>query len=406
MLRRYLVSVYYQLKHQPRIAGVFEYEHMASRVENVNPNILRQCREQAGLDLSDVETKISKIREIEDGEHSPTFLQLDTLATLYSVPRWVFIADEIPSHYRFDQAIPAFRQFSRGDAGAFLNAKVRRVVAKVERYRDLMLDLTEDLDDVGISRFEPPIVSDSENPEGAAHKIREWISPGRVRHDFEEWRGLLEQRGVFVFLTSKYRGWSNIDELNLRGLSMFHELLPVIIVNDSDAKKARSFTLLHELGHIVRRENALDSWDAEFDRGTEIWCDEFAGNILMPEPDISRAVAGIIDLDLVKRVARSFKVSSYAFLVRLRQLNIVDHTEFLEIRDEIFEEYAQQRQRLRESDGGPARNRPKEVLTQYGRTFTNLVFQAYNDREIGLQKTSSLLGLKRPSQALEVQALL
>ena len=46
---------------------------MTSRVENINIDILKQCREQIGLTLIDVEKKIKKIAEIERGTQKPTF---------------------------------------------------------------------------------------------------------------------------------------------------------------------------------------------------------------------------------------------------------------------------------------------------------------------------------------------
>ena len=39
---------------------------MVSQVENINPDILRQCREQIGLAFTDVEKKIKKIAAIEE----------------------------------------------------------------------------------------------------------------------------------------------------------------------------------------------------------------------------------------------------------------------------------------------------------------------------------------------------
>jgi Zn-dependent peptidase ImmA (M78 family) len=353
-----------------------------------------------------VKSEISTIEEIENGSRLPTFKQIDTLANTYAVPRWVFIADEMPEQYRFEQAIPAFRQFSRTRAEVFDQAKLRRVVARVERYRNFMLDLIQDVGDSGVEPFTPPAISKTESPEDAAEALRRWLYPSTIPMEFYDWRAKLENKGVFVFVTSKYPGWSNIDDLDLRGLSIYHENLPVIVVNDSDSRKAQSFTLFHELGHVLRRESSLDEWGANLDPTAETWCDRFAGSFLMPEAAIDRAISQTVDFDLVKRAAGSFRVSSYAFLVRLRQLERIDQSDFEGMRDRLFGEYEEQRARIRSSAGGPARNRPKEVLTQFGPTFTSLVLEAYNEREIGLQKTSSILGLKRPSQALEVQALL
>ena len=76
---------------------------MAGKVENINVDILIQCREQIGLELFVVAKKVSKIEQIENGEQKPTFKQLDTLAHLYKVPRWVFISEKLPDKYKFNK---------------------------------------------------------------------------------------------------------------------------------------------------------------------------------------------------------------------------------------------------------------------------------------------------------------
>lgn len=132
---------------------------MAGRVENINKDILRQCRKQIGLSLSEVKKKVAEIAEIEQGEHKPTFKQLDTLAELYNVPRWVFISDRLPEEYQFDKTIPAFRQLAESNADVFSDNKVRTLTAKVESFRRLIIELHEDTGEpvpVSVRHYEYP----------------------------------------------------------------------------------------------------------------------------------------------------------------------------------------------------------------------------------------------------------
>ncbi len=211
---------------------------MPGRVDQINTRILRQCREQVGLNLSEVQKKVGKIPEIENGELKPTFKQLDTLSSLYGVPRWVFISDELPEEYQFDKAIPAFRQFARQKPEQFDDPKLRRLTAKVERLRELLLELLEDMDEVSLGQFTPPEIREDTDPETAAKLVRSWLGYEETSSGFLGWRSRLEDKGVFVFLTSKYRGQSNIDKTIIRGLSIYHDVLPIVIINDSDAKKS------------------------------------------------------------------------------------------------------------------------------------------------------------------------
>ncbi len=377
---------------------------MPGRVDEINVEIMQQCREQSGLALSDVKKKVSKISEIEQGTHMPTFKQLDSLSQLYSVPRWVFISDQLPEKYRFDKAVPAFRQFVAKNADIFCNPKVRNVTARVERFRNLILEMLDDMGE-SIASFNPPNLDEGVSPDSAAVLIRSWLGIGEERFNFSEWKKLLEDRGVFVFLTSKYKGWSYIDKVNVRGLSIYHTTLPIIIINDSDAKKAQSFTLFHELGHLLRKESAIDGW-TNHSHQVEKWCDQVAGNVLMPESPFKSAVGELEGLDTVKNLAKTFKVSSYACLVRLRQLRLITQATYADYAGQLKDEYTKLQKKLKESKGGPARNRPMEVLNQYGHIYVNVLFQAYNNQEIGLHKLSKFFDLKKTSYIFDIEARL
>ncbi len=377
---------------------------MAKRVENINKDILRQCRVQVGMDLFEAEKKIRKIAGIEQGTQKPTFKQLETLAKLYRVPRWVFIAESLPEEYQFARAVPAFRQFANSNTEAFDDSKVRGLVAKVERFRSFILELREDMSEA-VAAFEPPKIQQGASISYVAGQIEDWLHIPRRRPDFFQWKAMLEDKGVFIFMTSKYKGWSHIERDLLRGMAIYHSTLPIIIINDSDARKAQSFTLFHELGHLLRKENALDDWK-EQNKRIEKWCDKLAGNVLMPTDKFQSNIRDVDDLDVVKTVARRFKVSAYACLVRMRQLQIIDRRRYDDYEAQLKEEYKELRKILKNKVGGPPRNRPKEVLNQYGHIYTKAFFQAYHNKEIGLHKLSQLFDLKRTSYVLQMEGQL
>ena len=373
---------------------------MAGIVENVNVAILRQCREQMALAIEDVHKKVGSIEAIEAGIKYPTFRQLETLARLYNVPRWVFISEKLPPKYSFAENVPAFRQFSEQTTGAFSNSKVRGLVMQIGRLRELVIELREDMDEP-IEPFLPPTRQNGSIGE-IAKTIRSWLDV-QGNPEFPEWKSRLEQKGIFVFMTGKYQGWSHIDREIFRGLSMYYPVLPVIIINDSDAKQAQSFTLFHELGHLIRREHAVDSW-SEQNKETEKWCDRFAGEVLMPAVPFWEKIGHdkMDNLQSVKKLARTFRVSPYACLVRLRHLQVINQDDYLSFEDDLKQEYKDIQIKLKEKSGGPSRDRVREVLNQYGHIYTRTLFQAYSNKAISLHKLSKALNLKHASQVLEL----
>jgi len=396
---------------------------MSGRVEIVNPGILKECRHQVSIPLEEIQKKVAKISQIENGEIHPTFHQLSLLSEQYNVPRWVFIKDHLPEKYRFDRNVPGFRMVKNSAVSAdpHTSSHVKKIMAKVEGLRELILDLSESIDQQ-IPYFEPPILgsgSEQKNPENSAAQVRNWCGmsdagdyacadTGAVSDAagmlFHEWKELLEKKGIFVFLTSKYPGWSHIDRSLFRGLAIYHDLLPIIIINDSDAKKAQSFTLFHELGHLIRKESSVDSWEEHSEE--EKWCDHFAGAALMPSHLLQKCILSnpVTDFGSLKKQAAALRVSPYAYLVRQIQLKLISQHDYNALHEEIQEEWKKIQNKLKEHDGGPPRNRVQEILNQYG-YYSRTFFQAYHENEINLHRLMKLLEFKKTSyvkEALEI----
>jgi len=103
---------------------------------------------------------------------------------------------------------------------------------------------------------------------------------------------------------------------------------PVIMLNANDPPNRRRFTCAHEIGHFVRRSATsepyatIDFRNASSARGEddeEIYANEFAACLLMPDGDVMRlAKEGLGDLEMSIR----FGVSREAMHFRLRNLGL------------------------------------------------------------------------------------
>ncbi len=375
---------------------------MVARVENINPEVLRKCREQIGLSLSDVEKKVPKIAAIEREGFKPTFRQIDTLAGLYKVPRWVFISESLPEQYQFNRNY-SFRKFADDYEDIFCHAEIRRVTAMVERFRNLILELREDMDEP-VERFNPPESKSDASASGVATQVRKWLGCAEENFDFREWKEKLEEKNIFIFTTSKYPGWSRVSERRFRGLAIYHSILPIIIINNSDTRRAQTFSLFHELGHLLRKKSEIDDWK-DSKKNVETWCNELAASVLMPAKAFQSVANNfyVNDLNDVSKIARRFKVSSYACLVRMKQLRIIDSENYQNLESKLKQYHEQQQRILREISTPITRSRPNEVLDQYGRIYTKAIFQAYHNQEIGLHKLCRLFDLKKVSDALRLE---
>ena len=374
-----------------------------------NPKILKQCREQMGLTIEDAESKASlkTLHAIEKGERQASFRQIDKLSQLYLVPRWVFTQETLPDKYNFKKSTASFRTFKNNKGNKF-NYDLRRIVARVEDLREIIISFLKEMEEP-VPDFTPPKINlRGPNIEEVSRKIYEWLNTNNEQsYTFRDWRKKLEDKGVFIFVTGSFRGWTKVEPNIFRGLSIYYEQLPIIIINASDAYKAKSFTLFHELGHLLMKKTRIDPSVGKAHFGEEQLCDHFAGNMLMPENRIKKE-AGKLDiikgreviLEAVSKVSKKFKTSDFATLVRLRALRLIDQKTYHSLESSLNRKYEESiksgnMQRI-------SRVMDREARHQYGNIYSNTVIQAYLNKHITLHRMRNMFGLKKTEYALKM----
>jgi len=120
----------------------------------------------------------------------------------------------------------------------------------VEKQREVYLSLREDMDDADRPQFSPPDLS-GEDPREAARIARQWLGL-KDQNSFDTYREALESRGVLVFRSNGYNGkWQIAKENPILGFSLYDAACPVIVVKKQDWDTRQTFTLMHELGHLL-----------------------------------------------------------------------------------------------------------------------------------------------------------
>lgn len=119
-----------------------------------------------------------------------------------------------------------------------------------------------------------------------------------------------------------------LDEQTLGALVKQPGQDPTIILNANDSENRKRFTCAHELGHFVRRSEEADEYTTIDLRNSlsatgqdpeEVYANEFAACLLMPETDVRRlSEMGFDDLEMSIR----FKVSREAMQYRLKNLGL------------------------------------------------------------------------------------
>ena len=129
---------------------------------------------------------------------------------------------------------------------------------------------------------------------------------------FDAWRAAVEETGVTVVQFS-------MGSDACRGFSLWDERAPLVAVNTAWTDEARSFTLFHELGHLITRTNsACEAAPMTAGSGdiTERWCEEFAAAVLIPREALF-GVGRVTKLATLSALARRLSVSLRATAIRL-----------------------------------------------------------------------------------------
>lgn len=293
---------------------------------DVNPAILVWAREAIGLSRKDAARQLDmselSLRYLEEGVGDVSMPRLRAMAKAYDRPLISFFLDEPETQL---DTLPDFRQSSARDRpwSPELHKEYRRVAGQ----REIILDL------VTTAELEPIPAIDlrlnaNDNPELAAIRVRDWLNhPGsatNARPTLGEWTSMIEDKGALVTQVS------GIKVSEMRGFSIGLHPLPVIALNGADSMSARSFSLLHELVHILLDDSALcdlSSLAKVNARGTrqhEGFCNAVAAAVLMPSDDLLRrgvvaqaSQSTVWQFEALRALANEFEVSSEAMLLRL-----------------------------------------------------------------------------------------
>ncbi len=372
----------------------------------VEPDMLRWARESIDLAPVAASRKLNlpdgRVGAWEAGEERPTIAQLRRAAQLYRRSLGVFFLSEPPQGFDTLRDLRRHEGAAAGPWSPALHGDYRR--AHVQR--EHMLDLAE------VDNIEPPttwrIDSLPDGVDGIAAAARTRLAEvallplptgsATVYEHLNYWVAALEAAGILVLAT----GGGKVEPSEMRGLSLFFDEVPVVMVNGADAPRGRLFTLLHEYAHLLLHTGGLcdlitDAAATSPDRALEARCNAIAAAILMPaaavlaRPDvISRHHApGSWDYDSLSAAAVPFGVSAEAFLRRLLTLGRVTPA-FYRARRAEFQQRYEEESRSKPKGGDWYRNTVRDL----GKGYVRQVADAHRRRVIDSFTAADFLNAK------------
>ena len=187
-------------------------------------------------------------------------------------------------------------------------------------------------------------------------------------------RDQVEKAGIFVHC------FTDVPLEVARGLAIYDAEMPIIGINENDRPPAKSFTIIHEIVHLLKRESSLcnEMLNSFATQQEEVFCNAVAGEVLVPKRALILALQNghyskPYDLDTIKKIADRFSVSREVIIRRLLDTDHIDSVEYYTYADEIHRqiEHDKEEQRIARKEG-----RGKTIVQQPSRLAIDRTSQA------------------------------
>ena len=362
------------------------------RVHSLNFQRIEWCCEQAGITpehlASDVGIAIDTLRKAREGIDALTPGQLRKIATYFGRGILFFLEPSPAEQVKI--YTPQFRTLTNQKPR--LSTKLKQIIQRAERQRAVYLSLLEDLDDEDRPQFSPPRFRGGD-PKEAATAAQKWLGIEKQR-SFDEYRASVEARGLLVFRSNGYNGkWQIPKDNSILGFSIYDTTCPLIVVKKQTPETRQTFTLMHELGHILLHKTSSidDESDLYSRQGLEREANVFAGFLLVSD----KRLATVRDTERPSEVSQydewlesqrmAWGVSGEVILRRLLDAG--------RLSEALYRAYRQWRAasiRYQEESGNRM-YRHREPKHIFGDRFVRTVLDALNAKQITLARASDYL---------------
>jgi len=340
--------------------------------------------------------KEAHVEAWEKGGRQPTQRLLEKLAKFLRRPLGVFFLPHPPQLPPLGAEYRRLPGVTPGQESPELRIALRQISPRRENALNLMEELGGAVPTFTLRAHlqEPPAEVGARLRHATNIEIAtqlEWPNEWRA---WAAWRAAVEDMVVLGFL------FPGVSLEEARGLSLLRTPLPAVAINSREMPETRSFTLFHELVHVmlaaadeeapaIRERRPASRWDE-----VERFAEAVASHVLVPETALGQALpSGPADrawnLQDVRALARRFRITPLAMATRLRESGFMSWAKYNAWRKE-WESYVAT---LKPRRGGIA-TQVEKAVSRAGRPFASLVLEALGANRITSVDASRFLDLK------------
>lgn len=212
-------------------------------------------------------------------------------------------------------------------------------------------------------------------------------------------RNRIESGGIFVHC------FVDVPIETARGLAIYDNLLPIIGINDEDRPPAKSFTLIHELVHLLKRESSLcnDMTHMEAIAGEEVFCNAVAGELLVPTKALKivlsdKNFAEPYSASDIQKIANRFSVSREVIIRRLLSIGKINKIEYDTYADLFNQELEQERemQQAARKQGikiGFSQNISRDAIDRTSPSVSKMLYHGFSEEVYSKQDIARHLNI-------------
>ena len=340
----------------------------------VKHTILQWARENSMLSIEEAAHKlnlknskkiaaIEKLAAIETGDKEPSRSLLLRMAKQYHRPLLTFYLDKPPSIGDRGEDFRTLPDHFEEIENVNVDILIRDIKARQSTVRETLIDADEEnrLGFIGKHTIEDGVMLVVQTIHETLNiNLDDYRTQPSYKEAFRFLRQKVEMAGIFVLLQGNLGSYhSNIALTAFRGLVLSDDIAPFIVINDQDTESAWSFTLIHEMAHLILGKTGISG--AYFNKQIEKFCNEVASEFMLPKVEFERFQIDDFSVSNLKS-----EVSEYAFLHKLSSTHIayrlyirrdinksvwVTLSEFFH--DKWLENRKAKRDKNKQKDGGP-----------------------------------------------------
>ena len=374
---------------------------MATEGMPITPAVITWAREQAGYSLDAAAGSFPKIAAWEAGDKAPSYPQLEDLADKFKVPVAIFFFPAPP-------VLPPIQETFRTLGAEQIDQVPPRIRLMLRKALSFQIGLEEIYQ--GRNAAHRLITRDLEfrvirDVDMMAQAVRKYLGVSLKQQcawkDAEtalnNWRRKFVEVGVHVFK-------DQFHESGYSGFCLYHDEFPLIYVNNTTSKTRQTFTLFHELAHLLFHTSGIDARNDDYinelprkAQQIEIICNRLASRILMPDDALEQVLAGHApDETTASNIAAQFNVSRELIYRKFLDQNLITTQNY----DSAVARWSQRAQ----SSGGGDYYHTK--IAYLGDEYIARAFQQFYQNRIDVAQLADYLDTKPKNLAqLEEYAL-